>query len=59
MSDSIVGLNVGGTRFCTSHTTLTWPGPDSFFGALLSDRMPSARGELAATVATRFRTLKD
>lgn len=43
----IVHLNVGGTRFSTSKQTLTWV-PDSFFTALLSNRIASHRDEIGA-----------
>ena len=43
--DRIVRLNVGGTAFMTAESTLTWPGPESFFAAMLSGRMPSRTDE--------------
>ncbi|XP_043271801.1 BTB/POZ domain-containing protein KCTD3 isoform X2 [Venturia canescens] len=48
----IVHLNVGGTRFSTSCQTLTWI-PDSFFTALLSNRMTSRRDENGALFIDR------
>uniref|UniRef100_A0A0N4ZK58 BTB domain-containing protein n=1 Tax=Parastrongyloides trichosuri TaxID=131310 RepID=A0A0N4ZK58_PARTI len=38
----VIRLNVGGTVFVTSRTTLTWL-PDTFFTALLSGRIDSVR----------------
>ena len=38
----IINLNVGGQRFATSKSTLTWI-PDSFFSCLLSDRISSIK----------------
>ncbi|CAK9808751.1 BTB/POZ domain-containing protein KCTD3 [Anthophora plagiata] len=48
----IVHLNVGGTRFSTSKQTLTWV-PDSFFTALLSNRIASHRDEIGALFIDR------
>ncbi|XP_015119776.1 BTB/POZ domain-containing protein KCTD3 isoform X2 [Diachasma alloeum] len=48
----IVHLNVGGTRFSTSRQTLTWI-PDSFFTALLSNRIASRRDETGALFVDR------
>ncbi|XP_076235185.1 BTB/POZ domain-containing protein KCTD3 [Calliopsis andreniformis] len=48
----IVHLNVGGTRFSTSKQTLTWV-PDSFFTALLSNRIASHRDEMGALFIDR------
>ncbi|XP_053985196.1 BTB/POZ domain-containing protein KCTD3 isoform X2 [Hylaeus anthracinus] len=48
----IVHLNVGGTRFSTSKQTLTWI-PDSFFTALLSNRIASHRDEIGALFIDR------
>ncbi|XP_012275809.1 BTB/POZ domain-containing protein KCTD3 isoform X2 [Orussus abietinus] len=48
----IVHLNVGGTRFSTSRQTLTWI-PDSFFTALLSNRIASRRDENGALFIDR------
>ena len=39
--DRVVTLNVGGTVFMTATSTLVWPGPETFFATLLSDRIPS------------------
>nr|XP_012139190.1 PREDICTED: SH3KBP1-binding protein 1 isoform X1 [Megachile rotundata]XP_012139192.1 PREDICTED: SH3KBP1-binding protein 1 isoform X1 [Megachile rotundata] len=49
---AIVHLNVGGTRFSTSKQTLTWV-PDSFFTALLSNRIASQRDEIGALFIDR------
>uniref|UniRef100_A0A915ICI4 BTB domain-containing protein n=1 Tax=Romanomermis culicivorax TaxID=13658 RepID=A0A915ICI4_ROMCU len=38
--NAIISLNVGGTKFTTSKSTLTWI-PDSFFTSLLSGRIPT------------------
>ncbi|XP_028048056.1 BTB/POZ domain-containing protein KCTD3 isoform X3 [Monomorium pharaonis] len=48
----IVHLNVGGTRFSTSRQTLTWI-PDSFFTALLSNRIDSHKDETGALFIDR------
>uniref|UniRef100_A0ABD2WRN8 BTB domain-containing protein n=1 Tax=Trichogramma kaykai TaxID=54128 RepID=A0ABD2WRN8_9HYME len=48
----IVHLNVGGTRFSTSRQTLSWI-PDSFFTALLSNRIASRRDESGALFIDR------
>ncbi|KAH0566568.1 hypothetical protein KQX54_001824 [Cotesia glomerata] len=48
----IIHLNVGGTRFSTSRQTLTWI-PDSFFTALLSNRIASRRDETGALFIDR------
>ncbi|XP_033216767.1 BTB/POZ domain-containing protein KCTD3 isoform X2 [Belonocnema kinseyi] len=48
----IVHLNVGGTRFSTSRQTLSWI-PDSFFTALLSNRIASRRDEKGALFIDR------
>ncbi|CAK9813430.1 BTB/POZ domain-containing protein KCTD3 [Anthophora quadrimaculata] len=48
----IVHLNVGGTRFSTSKQTLTWV-PDSFFTALLSNRIASHKDEIGALFIDR------
>ncbi|KAK0181906.1 hypothetical protein PV327_000090 [Microctonus hyperodae] len=48
----IIHLNVGGTRFSTSRQTLTWI-PDSFFTALLSNRITSRRDETGALFIDR------
>ncbi|XP_015588379.1 BTB/POZ domain-containing protein KCTD3 isoform X2 [Cephus cinctus] len=48
----IVHLNVGGTRFSTSRQTLSWI-PDSFFTALLSNRITSRRDENGALFIDR------
>ncbi|XP_008211196.1 BTB/POZ domain-containing protein KCTD3 isoform X1 [Nasonia vitripennis] len=48
----IVHLNVGGTRFSTSRQTLSWI-PDSFFTALLSNRIASRRDENGALFIDR------
>ena len=45
LQDRIVRLNVGGTLFMTTESTLTWPGPESFFVTLLSGRIPSRTDE--------------
>ena len=45
LQDRIVRLNVGGTLFMTTESTLTWPGPESFFATLLSGRMASRTDE--------------
>ncbi len=39
---NIIGLNVGGTRFLTTKSTLLNAGRESFFGALLESGLPSA-----------------
>ncbi|KAK7506943.1 hypothetical protein BaRGS_00001794, partial [Batillaria attramentaria] len=52
MSGEIVNLNVGGTRFSTSHQTLTWI-PDSFFTSLLSGRISSHKDETGAIFIDR------
>ncbi|XP_066910884.1 BTB/POZ domain-containing protein KCTD3-like [Clytia hemisphaerica] len=43
----IINLNVGGRKFATSRSTLTWI-PDSFFSCLLSGRIPSVKDENGA-----------
>ncbi|PAV89158.1 hypothetical protein WR25_26563 [Diploscapter pachys] len=43
-TDKIVHLNVGGTKFSSSLSTLTWV-PDSFFTSLLSGRISSLKDE--------------
>ncbi|XP_029665853.1 BTB/POZ domain-containing protein KCTD3 isoform X1 [Formica exsecta] len=48
----IVHLNVGGTRFSTSRQTLTWI-QDSFFTALLSNRIDSHKDETGALFIDR------
>ncbi|XP_011496224.1 PREDICTED: BTB/POZ domain-containing protein KCTD3 isoform X2 [Ceratosolen solmsi marchali] len=48
----IVHLNVGGTRFSTSRQTLSWI-PDSFFTALLSNRIASRKDESGALFIDR------
>ncbi|OXA59035.1 BTB/POZ domain-containing protein KCTD3 [Folsomia candida] len=48
----IINLNVGGTRFSTSYTTLTWV-PDSFFTALLSGRISSLKDDSGAFFVDR------
>ncbi|XP_043483297.1 BTB/POZ domain-containing protein KCTD3 isoform X1 [Leptopilina heterotoma] len=48
----IIHLNVGGTRFSTSRQTLSWI-PDSFFTALLSNRIASRRDENGALFIDR------
>ncbi|KAF7990909.1 hypothetical protein HCN44_000714 [Aphidius gifuensis] len=48
----IIHLNVGGTRFSTSRQTLTWI-PDSFFTALLSNRIASRQDETGALFIDR------
>ena len=45
---AIVRLNVGGRLFQSSASTLLWPGPNTFFAALLSDRLPSLLDETHA-----------
>ena len=40
---SIISLNVGGSCFQTTATTLLWPGPDTFLAVLLSGRLPATR----------------
>lgn len=42
MSTSLVGLNIGGTIFTTSRSTLC-SSTDTFFSALLSERLPSTK----------------
>ncbi|XP_058808966.1 BTB/POZ domain-containing protein KCTD3 isoform X2 [Phymastichus coffea] len=48
----IIHLNVGGTRFSTSRQTLSWI-PDSFFTALLSNRIASRRDDSGALFIDR------
>ena len=48
----IIHLNVGGQRFSTSRDTLTWS-PDSFFGSLLSGRIPSLKDDSGAIFIDR------
>ncbi|XP_057316512.1 BTB/POZ domain-containing protein KCTD3-like [Hydractinia symbiolongicarpus] len=43
----IINLNVGGKRFATSRSTLTWI-PESFFSCLLSGRISSMKDETGA-----------
>ncbi|CAB4063884.1 KCTD3 [Lepeophtheirus salmonis] len=50
--DEIVDLNVGGTSFSTSKSTLTSI-PDTFFSALISDRLTSARDKNGAIFIDR------
>lgn len=45
--DRVVKLNVGGTSFMTSESTLTWHG-DTFFTSLLNGSLPSLRDESGA-----------
>eukprot|EP00045_Choanoeca_perplexa_P015642 m.199901 g.199901 ORF g.199901 m.199901 type:complete len:662 (-) comp17046_c0_seq4:1850-3835(-) len=45
---AIITLNVGGTLFQTTPTTLLWPGPDTFLAVLLSGRLPSTRDATGA-----------
>lgn len=40
--NDVIRLNVGGTVFVTSKTTLTWL-PDTFFTSLLSGRIDSVK----------------
>lgn len=51
--DRIIQLNVGGQRFTTSESTLTWPGQATFFAALLSERIPSRKDESGAIFIDR------
>lgn len=50
---AIVRLNVGGTLFATTETTLRGDGRRSFFHALLDDAMPSTRDESGAFFVDR------
>lgn len=42
LQNDVIRLNVGGTVFVTSRTTLTWL-PDTFFTSLLSGRIDSVK----------------
>ncbi|CAD5223432.1 unnamed protein product [Bursaphelenchus okinawaensis] len=46
-STEIVNLNVGGQKFATSRSTLSWV-PDTFFSSLLSGRISSTEDETGA-----------
>ncbi len=46
--DRIVKLNVGGTLFVTSESTLTWPGSDTFLATMLNGSLPSMQDESGA-----------
>nr|ACO15723.1 BTB/POZ domain-containing protein KCTD3 [Caligus clemensi] len=50
--DVVIDLNVGGSLFSTSRSTLTSI-PDTFFSALLSDRIASARDKNGAIFIDR------
>uniref|UniRef100_A0A5S6R438 BTB domain-containing protein n=1 Tax=Trichuris muris TaxID=70415 RepID=A0A5S6R438_TRIMR len=50
--DAVIKLNVGGTHFTTSRSTLTWI-PDTFFTSLLSGRIPTLKDDSGAIFIDR------
>lgn len=51
-NSDIINLNVGGKKFSTSRTTLTQI-PETFFSALLSNRIPTMHDEYGAIFIDR------
>jgi len=47
-ASAIVRFNVGGAIFCTSASTLLWPGEGTFFAGLLQGDLPSTRDDTGA-----------